>query len=54
MNSRPERRATLLVRADNTAARTAYANWGWYTAASLQPFADSPVYDALILDLPIP
>jgi GNAT superfamily N-acetyltransferase len=53
MNSRSERRATLLVRADNTAARTAYTNWGWHTAAKLQPFPDSPVYDALILNLPI-
>jgi GNAT superfamily N-acetyltransferase len=51
--SRPEHRATLLVRADNTAARTAYARWGWQTAAKLQPFPDSPAYDALILDLPL-
>jgi GNAT superfamily N-acetyltransferase len=50
---RPEHRATLLVRTDNTAARAAYARWGWHTAAKLQPFPDSPVYDALILDLPL-
>jgi GNAT superfamily N-acetyltransferase len=51
--SRHEQRATLLVRADNTPARTAYARWGWQAVAQLQPFPDSPVYDALILELPL-
>jgi GNAT superfamily N-acetyltransferase len=50
--SRHEQRATLLVRADNTPARTAYAHWGWHAVAQLQPFPDSPVYEALILELP--
>ena len=53
MRSRPEQRATLLVRGDNAAARTAYSRWGWSVAAKLKPFADSPIYDALILDLPL-
>jgi GNAT superfamily N-acetyltransferase len=51
LGSRPEQRATLLVRADNHAARAAYSRWGWQSAAQLQPFPDSPVYDALVLDL---
>jgi hypothetical protein len=50
--SRCEQRATLLVRADNTPARAAYARWGWEAVVQLQPFPDSPVYDALILQLP--
>jgi GNAT superfamily N-acetyltransferase len=50
--SRHEQRATLLVRADNDPARTAYARWGWHAVAQLQPFPDSPLYDALILELP--
>jgi YD repeat-containing protein len=54
LRNRSESRATLLVRADNAPARIAYARWGWYPAAKLQPFPDSPVYDALILDLPLP
>jgi GNAT superfamily N-acetyltransferase len=53
MRSRTESRATLLVRADNAAARSAYFHWGWRVATKLQPFPDSPIYDALILDLPI-
>jgi GNAT superfamily N-acetyltransferase len=48
---RPERRATLLVRADNTPARTAYLRWGWQTVAQLQPFPDAPVFDAMVLPL---
>lgn len=51
MSSRPEERATLLVRPDNEPAQTAYANWGWRKVAKLKPFPDSPVYDALILPL---
>jgi GNAT superfamily N-acetyltransferase len=52
LTARPEQRATLLVRADNTAANTAYAHWGWRVAGQLRPFPDSPTYDALLLDLP--
>lgn len=52
LGSRHEQRATLLVRADNAPARAAYARWGWHTVAQLQPFPDSPVYDALIIGLP--
>lgn len=49
--TRTEERATLLVRPDNTAARTAYLSWGWRKIGELQPFDDSPVFDAMILEL---
>jgi ribosomal protein S18 acetylase RimI-like enzyme len=51
LSARPESRATLLVREDNTTARDAYAKWGWRKIGKLQPFPDSPNFDALILDL---
>jgi ribosomal protein S18 acetylase RimI-like enzyme len=51
MRNRPERRATLLVREDNETARAAYFKWGWRKIGKLQPYPDSPHYDALILDL---
>ena len=51
LGHRPEERATLLVREDNAAAQRAYAKWGWRKVGKLQPFPDSPHYDALILDL---
>ncbi|MFI5955738.1 GNAT family N-acetyltransferase [Cryptosporangium sp. NPDC051539] len=50
---RPERRATLLVDPDNDPARTAYLSWGWRTLGHLQPFPDAPVYEALVIDLPL-
>jgi GNAT superfamily N-acetyltransferase len=51
LTRRPEQRATLLVRADNTPARTAYHHWGWRPIGTLQPYPDSPIYQALILNL---
>jgi ribosomal protein S18 acetylase RimI-like enzyme len=53
LGHRPEARATLLVSEDNSAARRAYAKWGWRKIGKLQPFPDSPNYDALVLDLPV-
>jgi ribosomal protein S18 acetylase RimI-like enzyme len=53
LRGRPEERATLLVRADNESAQTAYARWGWAKVAKLKPFPDSPLFDALILPLPV-
>jgi GNAT superfamily N-acetyltransferase len=50
LRDRPEQRAALLVLPDNVPARTAYDSWGWYQIGELQPFADAPVYDALVLD----
>jgi ribosomal protein S18 acetylase RimI-like enzyme len=48
---RGEERATLLVWADNTAAYTAYLSWGFRTIGQIQPFDDSPVYDAMVREL---
>jgi GNAT superfamily N-acetyltransferase len=53
LGRRTEERATLLVRSDNEAAQTAYAHWGWTKVAKLRPFPDSPLFDALILPLPL-
>ncbi len=51
LHDRPEQRATLLVRSDNTAAHVAYRSWGWYKLGALQPFDDSPVFDAMVREL---
>lgn len=48
---RPEPRATLLTRPDNEPARSAYLRWGWRIVGTMQSFPDSPVFDALVLDL---
>jgi ribosomal protein S18 acetylase RimI-like enzyme len=46
-----EERATLLVRPEATAARCAYLSWAYQAVGRLQPFADGPVYDAMIKPL---
>ena len=51
LGHRPEARATVLVREDNTPAQRAYAKWAWRKLGKLQPYPDSPHYDALVLDL---
>lgn len=52
MSGRPEERATLLVRPDNTTAQAIYARWGWQKAAEVRPaWEGAPQYDALILPL---
>ena len=52
LENRTEQRATLLVRPENTPARTAYLSWGWRKFGHLQPFDDAPVYDVMLRDLP--
>ena len=49
---RPEEQATLLVRAENEPAWAAYRTWGFRTIGQVKPFADSPLYEALVLALP--
>jgi ribosomal protein S18 acetylase RimI-like enzyme len=44
-------RVTLLVRAENTPARTAYLSWGFRVAGQMQPFEDSPLYEAMVKKL---
>ena len=52
LDTRPEPVAHLLVRPDNAPAQHAYAAWGWTKIGTVQPFADSPTFDALALRLP--
>jgi ribosomal protein S18 acetylase RimI-like enzyme len=47
---RDEERATVLVRPENP-ARATYLHWGYRVVGRLRPFADSPVYDALVLGI---
>jgi ribosomal protein S18 acetylase RimI-like enzyme len=51
LRHRPEERATLLVRPDNTAAHLAYRSWGWTKIGELQPFDDAPIFDAMVREL---
>jgi GNAT superfamily N-acetyltransferase len=52
--SRAEQRAMLLVRPGNTTAYRIYLRWGWQQAAQLRPsWPDAPIFDVLMLDLPI-
>lgn len=48
LEGRQEERATLLVRAENTPAYRAYLSWGFEVIGQLQPFDDSPVYEAMV------
>jgi ribosomal protein S18 acetylase RimI-like enzyme len=52
LDGRREDRATLLVRSDNTNARTAYTRWGWHKVGTLRPYPDAPNFDAMLLPLP--
>ncbi|WP_030176925.1 GNAT family N-acetyltransferase [Spirillospora albida] len=54
LGGRREERATLLVRKDNTSARRAYDRWGWTPIGEARPFPDSPLFDVLIVPLPLP
>ena len=47
-----EERATLLVRPDAIAARSAYLLWEYRLIGRLKPFPDGPNYDAMIKELP--
>jgi GNAT superfamily N-acetyltransferase len=51
---RTEKRATLLVRPENTTAYRAYTRWGWQKAAELRPAVPhAPLMHVLMLDLPV-
>lgn len=41
-------RVTLLVRAENGPAFGAYLSWGFHVVSQIQPFEDSPMYEAMI------
>lgn len=46
---RPEPRAALYVRKDNTPAQAAYQKWGWTKLRDVQPSGDAPNFDELVL-----
>ncbi|MCW2568298.1 MAG: acetyltransferase [Mycobacterium sp.] len=46
---RESERVTVLVRPENP-ARSTYLHWGYRVVGRLQPYPDSPVYDALVLE----
>jgi ribosomal protein S18 acetylase RimI-like enzyme len=48
LDGRPEERATLLVRAENAPAYAAYKSWGFQPIGQVQPFDDSPLYEAMV------
>lgn len=54
LGQRTERRAMLLVDPTNSRAYRAYKSWGWYRVGRLLPsWPDAPLFDVLILDLPL-
>jgi len=54
LGGRSEQTAELLVEKENGPAQVAYRHWGWRKAGDLQPFADAPNYDVMVIDLPVP
>jgi ribosomal protein S18 acetylase RimI-like enzyme len=46
-----EERATLLVRPEATPAQTAYERWGYTRVATIRPWPEAPLYDAMLLSL---
>lgn len=44
-------RATLLVRAENVPAYTAYRSWGYRVVGRMRPFDDSPLYEVMVKEL---
>nr|WP_083905257.1 GNAT family N-acetyltransferase [Nocardia transvalensis] len=54
LGGRSERRATLLVEADNTRAYRAYRKWGWRRVGHLRPgWPEAPRLDVLVRELPL-
>jgi ribosomal protein S18 acetylase RimI-like enzyme len=53
LDGRGEQSAELLVEKDNLPAQAAYQSWGWQKVGDLQPFADAPNYDVMVIGLPI-
>lgn len=50
MRERPEPRASLLVERDHPRVRATYERWGYHVVGTSQPYPDSPLYDAMVLD----
>ncbi|MEU0841850.1 GNAT family N-acetyltransferase [Streptomyces sp. NPDC005962] len=51
MRQRAEERASLLVDHERRKVRALYEKWGYRLVGEIQPFSDSPRYDALVLPL---
>ncbi|MGW6603341.1 N-acetyltransferase family protein [Streptomyces sp. NPDC055036] len=51
MGQRSEQRAALTVEQAHPKVRTLYENWGYHKVGEIKPTSDSPLYDALLLDL---
>ncbi|MFD7899637.1 GNAT family N-acetyltransferase [Streptomyces sp. NPDC059743] len=51
MEQRGETRASLLVDSEHPKVRALYERWGYRKVGQMQPFEDSPLYDAMLLDL---
>jgi len=51
MGQRQEARASLLVDSEHPKVRALYESWGYRKVGQMQPFEDSPRYDAMVLDL---
>lgn len=51
MAQRREARASLLVDAEHPKVRALYEGWGYRKVGQMQPFEDSPLYDAMVLNL---
>jgi GNAT superfamily N-acetyltransferase len=51
MSRRTEERAALTVEQAHPRVRAMYESWGYRKVGELKPFKDSPLYDAMLLDL---
>jgi GNAT superfamily N-acetyltransferase len=51
MKQRTEQRAALTVEKAHPKVRALYETWGYYKVGELQPMPDSPLYEAMLLDL---
>lgn len=53
LRGRPEQRVTLLVERSHPKVRELYEEWGYRWFGEVIPFPDAPIYDAMLLDLPL-
>lgn len=51
LDGRTEDRVTLLVEQAHPQVRSRYEEWGYQWFGEVQPFADAPAYDAMVLPL---
>ncbi|MFJ9415871.1 GNAT family N-acetyltransferase [Streptomyces sp. NPDC101227] len=51
IGSRPEDMAVLLVDVEHPKVRALYESWGYHPVGEQRPFADSPLYSVMVLDL---